>query len=96
MHTASLWNKVRFTDAWGAGVGVIYQGDLYASISNTVTVPEFTRVDAAVFWSINKTFRAQLNVLNVLDEEHYVSAHNDNNITPGTPRGAFVSVTASF
>jgi catecholate siderophore receptor len=96
MHTASLWNKYRFSDAWGAGLGVIYQGDMYAAIDNTTVVPEFARVDAAVFWTINKTFRAQLNVVNVLDEEHYVSAHNNNNITPGTPRGAFVSVTASF
>jgi catecholate siderophore receptor len=96
MHTASLWNRYQFTPVWGAGVGIIYQGDMFAAIDNTVTVPEFTRVDAAVYWAINKTFGAQLNVVNLLDEEHYVSAHNNNNITPGMPRGAFVTINAAF
>lgn len=96
MHTASLWNRYQFNPTWGVGLGVIYQSEIYASISNTVTLPEFTRVDAALFYVFNKTFSAQLNVVNLLDEEHWTSAHNDNNITPGTTRGAFVTVTASF
>jgi catecholate siderophore receptor len=96
MHTISLWNRYQFTPAWGAGVGIIHQSELYASISNAVTVPDFTRVDAAVFYVFNKNFSAQLNVVNLLDEEHWTNAHNDNNISPGTTRGAFVSVTASF
>ena len=96
MHTVSLWNKYQFTPTWGAGVGIVHQSELYASISNDVTVPDFTRVDAAVYYTLNRNFRAQLNIVNILDEEHWVSAHNDNNITPGTTRGAFVTVTAAF
>ena len=80
----------------GVGLGVIYQSEIYASISNDVTLPDFTRVDAALFYVFNKTFSAQLNVVNLLDEEHWTNAHNDNNISPGTTRGAFVTITASF
>ncbi len=95
-HTASLWNKYRFSPAWGAGLGVIYQSEMFASISNAVVLPDFTRLDAALYYTFGKTFSAQLNVVNLLDEEHYVSAHNDNNISPGTTRGAFVTLTAAF
>lgn len=95
-HTASLWNKYAFTESWSAGLGVIYQSETYASISNTVVLPEFTRVDAAFYYAISRNFRAQLNLVNLLDEKYYAVAHNDNNITPGTTRGAFVNLTAQF
>jgi catecholate siderophore receptor len=95
-NTASMWNRYQFLPDWGVGLGVIYQGEMYASISNAVELPEFTRVDAALYYEINKMFSAQLNIVNLFDEEAYVSAHNDNNITPGTTRGAFLSLTASF
>jgi catecholate siderophore receptor len=95
-HTASLWNKYQFAPAWGAGLGVTYQSEMFASISNAVVLPDFTRVDAALYYTFSKAFSAQLNVVNLLDEKHYVSAHNDNNISPGTTRGAFVTINASF
>lgn len=96
MHTASLWNRYQFNPTWGIGLGVIYQGEIYTSINNLVTIPDFTRVDAALFYAFNKTFRAQLNIVNLLDEEHWTNAHNDNNISPGTTRGAFVTINAAF
>ena len=84
-HSFSLWNKYQFTPMWGAGVGVIHQSDVYASISNAVTLPSFTRVDLGVFVMLTENIEAQLNVENVFDEEYFASAHNDNNIMPGAP-----------
>jgi catecholate siderophore receptor len=69
---------------------------VFATTSNAVRLPGFARVDAAVFYKINENFRAQLNVENLLDREYYASAHNDNNITPGSPRAIRVSLTGSF
>jgi outer membrane receptor for monomeric catechols len=77
-------------------LGVIYQSEMFASISNAVVLPDFTRVDAAPYCTFSKAFSAQLNVVNLFDEEHCTAAHNDNNISPGTTRGAFVTLTASF
>jgi catecholate siderophore receptor len=38
----------------------------------------------------------QVNVENLLDERYYPNAHNNNNITPGSPPAIRASVTASF
>ncbi|WP_072390363.1 TonB-dependent siderophore receptor [Hyphomicrobium sp. CS1GBMeth3] len=95
-HTFSLWNKYHFMPNWAAAVGVVSRSDMYASIDNTVTLPGFARLDAALFWDINENLAAQLNVENVLDTEYYSTAHNNNNITPGSPRAYFLTVTSRF
>lgn len=82
----SLWNKVGVTKAASVGLGVIRQGDMYAAIDNTVRLPAFTRVDAALYYTLTRNLRAQLNVENVLDETYYATSHGNNNIMPGTPR----------
>ncbi len=95
-HVASLWNRYDLTAAWGFGLGVVHQTEMFAAADNAVTLPEFTRVDAAVFFSPNDRLRMQLNVENLLDEQYYPNAHNNNNITPGSPLALRVGVTARF
>jgi catecholate siderophore receptor len=92
----SLWNRYQFTQAFGAGLGVVHQDDRFASISNAVTLPSFTRVDAALFFDLTDTLSAQINAENIFDEEYYSTAHNDNNITPGAPRMFRATLTARF
>ncbi len=95
-HTFSLWNKYQFLPNWSAGLGVISRSDMFTSANNTVTLPGFARVDAALFWDINENFKAQLNVENVFDIDYYSTAHSDNNITPGSPRAAYFTLTSKF
>ncbi len=95
-HTFSLWNRYDFTPAWGAGLGVSSRSHMYASTDNTVRLPGFARVDAAIFYKIDKNLRAQLNIENLLDRDYYASAHSNNNITPGSPRALRVMLTGSF
>jgi catecholate siderophore receptor len=95
-HTFSLWNRYDFTAAWGAGLGVIYRGSIDASTSNKVTLPGFTRFDGALYYQVNKDLALQVNLENILDKQYFASAHNDNNITPGTPRAIRVSLSAKF
>jgi catecholate siderophore receptor len=95
-HKFSLWNRYQVTPAWGVGLGLLYQSDMYTSTDNTVTLPAFTRVDAALFYSLNERIRAQLNVENLLDEEYFANAHNNNNITPGSPLAVRMGVTVAF
>jgi catecholate siderophore receptor len=84
-HQASLWTRYDFTPQLGVGFGVYHQSKSFASISNQVVLPSYTRVDAAVYWRITPAVQAQLNVENLLDERYFPTAHNDNNITPGAP-----------
>ncbi|MCI0750163.1 MAG: TonB-dependent siderophore receptor [Nevskiales bacterium] len=95
-HTFSLWNRYDFTPMWGAGLGVYASDDWYASTSNTVTLPGYARLDAAVFFTLNRNLRAQLNVENLLDEDYFLNAHNDNNLTPGSPAAVRVGLIANF
>jgi catecholate siderophore receptor len=69
---------------------------MFTSTDNTVTLPSFTRVDAAVFYALNDRIRAQLNVENLLEEDYFASAHNNNNITPGSPLAVRMGVTVAF
>ena len=104
-HTVSLWNRYDFTPAWGVGLGLTYKSDMLASneliatsaapIPN-VELPGYTRADAAIFYNANKSVQLQLNVENLFDKKYYLSAHSNNNITPGSPRAFRLGVNAKF
>lgn len=92
----SLWNRYDFTQQWGAGLGVIYQTDVFTTSDNKVELPGYTRVDAAAYYRVSPQLELQLNVENLFDKEYYASAHNNNNITPGAPLTLGVSANISF
>lgn len=95
-HSFSLWNKYEVSPTWGLGLGVVQRGEVFTSTDDSVTVPGFTRVDAAVFYTLNERLRAQLNVENLFDTDYYASAHSNTNITPGSPRAIRLSWTTRF
>ena len=84
-HTFSLWNRLQLLDKWAGGLGLIYQSSSYTSFTNTVKLPGFARVDAAVYYDVNRKNRLALNVENLFDREYFPTADGDNNITPGAP-----------
>ena len=92
----SWWNKYQITPVWGAGLGFIYFSDSFASSDDTVKLPGFFRVDAAIYLKINEMWRAKLNVENIFDKGYWASADGNNNISPGQPRTFRVSATARF
>ena len=92
----SLWNRYDFSPSWGIGLGAIHSGSLYAANDNLVQLPSFNRIDAAVYYTVNPRLHLQLNIENLFDETYYASAHSNNNITPGAPRAARLSLTAKF
>jgi catecholate siderophore receptor len=95
-HTLSLWNSYQFLPRLAAGLGVVYRSDMYAAIDNTVTLPGYTRVDAAVFYTLSASLRLQANVENLFDRTYYVNADNNNNISPGFRRAIRIGLTAAF
>jgi catecholate siderophore receptor len=95
-HQASLWTRYDFTPTIGAGFGLTHQSRSFASISNAVVLPAFTRADAAVYFRLTEGMEAQLNVENLFDEAYFPTAHNDNNITTGAPRSVRGTVRFRF
>lgn len=95
-HTFSVWSRYDITPRIGAAFGVIHRDNMYASLTNRVSLPDFTRVDAALFAQFSKSFRGQVNIENLFDTKYFAAAHNDFNITPGSPIAVRASLIANF
>lgn len=95
-HSASLWNRYDFNPSFGAGLGIVHRGAIFANIDNAVTLPAFTRFDAALYWTLNPSLQLQLNIENIGDKRYFASANSNNNISPGTPRSAWLSVNFHY
>ncbi|HZG45242.1 MAG TPA: TonB-dependent siderophore receptor [Allosphingosinicella sp.] len=95
-HQFAAWTRYDLTDRLGVGLGVTHQSESFASISNAVELPAFTRVDLGVFVKLTERIEAQVNVENLLDEDYFPTAHNDNNISPGAPLNARFTVRVGF
>ena len=95
-HQASLWSRYDLTPVLGVGLGVVHQSSQFATISNAVRLPGFTRIDAAAYLTLSDRLSFQLNVENLTDTAYYASAHTDNNILPGAPLSAKVTARLKF
>lgn len=95
-HTIALWNKYDFTNKFAAGLGAIHQSAQYASVDNSVKLRSYLRFDAAAYYKINNRYRLQMNVENLFDKRYIATAHNNNNIQPGSTRAFKVSLIADF
>lgn len=84
-HSCSLWNRYRLLPALSVGVGLVYRSTMFAAIDDTVLLPGYTAVDAAVYYTINDHWRLQANVENLFDKKYYANADNNTNISPGSP-----------
>jgi len=95
-HTFSLWNNYQIMPRLGAGLGILHRSDMFAAVDNTVTLPGYTRADAAVFYSLTERWRLQANLENLLDKKYYLNADSNTNISPGSPRALRLGLTARF
>lgn len=95
-HSLSFWNNYRLTSRWGVGLGLVHQQGMFAAIDNRVTLPSFTRADAAAFLDLTERVRLQVNVENLFDTTYYPTAHNNNNILPGSARTVRTGLTFRF
>ena len=95
-HSFSVWNRYEVTKRLGLGVGVISHSKSYASISNAVKLPGYTRLDTALFADLGHGIEAQINAENLLGSHYFPSASNDNNIAPGAPRSVKATIGYRF
>ena len=95
-HNFSAWNRFDVTEDFALGFGLIYQDEQFASFSNTVTLPDYWRVDAAAYYSVTDQIALQLNIENLFDESYFPSAHGDNNIQPAEPFSARFGVRVTL
>ena len=92
----SLWNHYDLTDRFGVGLGVTHQSSMFVGVDNSVELPGYTRVDAAIFYDVSDAVRVQVNLENLLDESYFPDAHSNDNISTGEPLNARFTVSARF
>jgi catecholate siderophore receptor len=95
-HTFSLWNNYQIVRKLAVGLGIVDRADMFAAIDDTVTLPGYARVDAAVFVPLTEKIRLQAHFENLFNRKYYLNADGNNNITPGSPRGVRVGLIARF
>ncbi len=95
-HMISLWNRYDVSGKLGLGLGLTHQDSQYTSSSNTVLLPGFTRLDAAVYYNLSDSYEIQLNIQNLTGAEYFPSAHNDNNIATSQPFNGRLTLRGKF
>jgi catecholate siderophore receptor len=95
-HTFSLWNDWQATKRLSAGLGILHRSAMFAAIDNSVTLPGFTRVDLAAFFSVSRDVRLQANLENAFDRKYWLNADSNTNLSPGFPRTLRVAVITRF
>jgi catecholate siderophore receptor len=93
---SSLWTRYQVSERIGLGLGATHQASSFASISNAVVLPAYTRVDAAAFVQVSEGVDLQVNVENFFNAGYFPTAHNDNNISTGGPRSARLTLRTKF
>ena len=75
----------------------MHQSESFAAFDNKVTLPAFTRADGALYYAFadGKT-RLALNVENLFDTAYFPTADGNNNISPGAPRSARLTLSMAF
>ena len=87
-RTFSLWNKYEINDMWAVALGIVSTSERYAlspTVSQSTLLPGYTRYDAAIFGKFSEQLSLQVNLENLTNKEYALYAHNNNNITPGSP-----------
>lgn len=91
----SLWTRYALTPHWGIAAGVRAASRKYTSYDNDVVLPGFAEADAMAYYQ-NDDYRVQLNLDNLTDRHYYATASGDDQIMPGEPRSAMLSVSMDF
>ena len=92
----TLWNKYQVTSRFGLGLGIAHRSEVFAAIDNKVVLPGYTKIDSAVYVRLTEKWKLQAHFDNLLNRRYYLNADGNNNISPGAPRSAKVSLVAVF
>ncbi len=98
-RTLSLWNKYEINDMWAVALGIVSTSDRYAispTASQSTLLPGYTRYDAAIYGKFSEKLRLQVNLENLTNKEYALFAHNNQNITPGSPLTGRATLIYSF
>ena len=92
----SLWANYEVNPKLGWAVGVMHQGESLIKDGGTEMLPDYTRVDAAIYLMLSDDFRLQVNMENLTDELYFPHSHSTHQVSVGRERNIRLSLTRSF
>lgn len=102
VHSGSLWTRYNFDQRspfkdLGIGIGFQYSGDKVPWFTRSFKVPAYTLLDAALYYTPNKSnMQIALNVNNLMNKEYWIGAQNYLRLFPGAPRNIMLTATYKF
>ena len=96
----SLWYSYQANETFGFGLGVTHQGESFIKdTSNGSTgpaLPDYTRVDFALFINASDNDVIRINIENLTDELYFPHSHSTHQASVGESLNARVSYTRRF
>jgi len=92
--SATIWTTYTFKETYEIGGGATYIGYRYANNTNSVSVPDFTRLDMTAAYR-QPTFDVRLNIFNLTNVMYYeqVIASDGGRAVPGSGLTAMLTYT---
>ncbi len=95
--TFSLWSMYEVNDKFGLGLGITYQDESFIGNNNTSRkLPDYERIDLAVYYNVSEETTINLNVENLTDELYFPHSHSSHQASVGEPLNARVSLIRNF
>ncbi|MBD2775197.1 TonB-dependent receptor [Iningainema sp. BLCCT55] len=98
-NTFSFWTTYEIKggslQGLGFGAGVFIADSRFGDLNNSFTLPNYTRVDAAVYYNYGN-LRAALNIKNLFDTRYFESAQSRTQIFPGAPLTILGTISLEF
>ena len=95
--TYSIWTTYDVNPKFGWALGVVHQGESAVKDNNpTLLLPDYTRVDAAVYYELSNDTKLQLNLENLSDEVYFPHSHSTHQVAVGESRNIRFSLRKDF
>ncbi|MFL2530733.1 MAG: TonB-dependent receptor [Porticoccaceae bacterium] len=95
--TYSIWTTYDVNPKFGWALGVVHQGESAVKDNNpALLLPEYTRVDAAVYYELSNDTKLQLNLENLSDEVYFPHSHSTHQVAVGESRNIRFSLRKDF
>jgi iron complex outermembrane receptor protein len=102
VQSANVWTRYDLKNSGvlkgiGLGAGVQYSGDKLPLYIRDFTLPAYTLVNAAIYYSpVKSNMQLAINVNNLLNKNYWVGAQNYLRLFPGAPRNIMFNITYRF
>ena len=95
--TYSIWTTYDVNPQFGWSLGLVHQGESAVKDNNpTLLLPDYTRVDAAVYYELSNDIKLQLNLENLSDEVYFPHSHSTHQVAVGESRNIRFSLRKDF